>query len=532
MPLTSQEKRAARARHNYGPNALGNLVRKQAYRNCDYTDEGQLRQFSDEASLLKFEEDKYSRGGRREPYSTQAKETVPQEQLALEYVAAMEAMSTVAQMEGHQTRVHQEYVAESLQHRHDEHDEKLDRLVSIAESQTSEQLKLEQKKLEIITAKAKAKATKEEKERKARDNARDNAISATQSIIAQLAATQFDSSSSPQENRAALASRHKEERQMLQRCVAEQRRVQKRCLASEDKDEKQSMQQEFKKKRVNEAKPSGIGAQASDAADFVIAIPSYNRADQLFKKTYERILLPMGLTSKALVFLQTDEDVRTYHEKFAGTGMGFARAPKKGFAQVNHFIEHYFDIGAKVVVMHDDLRSILKLTTDKSKFQPLTEPSQVVEMFNLAFHSMQSNGLTLGGVLQTTNPSWAPDKEVGLDLKFIYDPLHFIISTKEAPLCRHFHFDDLERTIYAYKRDGGVVRLNRYAIDTPSEAYDPKAVGGLAGQRKFEEAQAAALVFEEEFKEFVGKFKRLKNGLAPRVKKLPFKPERNLAMVQ
>ena len=123
MPLTNQEKRAARARENYGPNALGNLVRKKAYRNCDYTDEGQLRQFSDEASLLKFEEDKYSRGGRREPYSTQAKETVPQEQLALEYVAAMEAMSTVAQMEGHQTRVHQEYVAESLQHRHDEHDE-------------------------------------------------------------------------------------------------------------------------------------------------------------------------------------------------------------------------------------------------------------------------------------------------------------------------------------------------------------------------------------------------------------------------
>jgi hypothetical protein len=286
----------------------------------------------------------------------------------------------------------------------------------------------------------------------------------------------------------------------------------------------------------NEGAPgdkAGIGAQASDAADFVIAIPSYNRADQLFKKTYERILLPMGLTSKALVFLQTDEDARTYHEKFAGTDMGFVRAPEKGFAQVNHFIEHYFDIGAKVVVMHDDLRRILKLTTDQRKFQPLTEPSQVVEMFNLAFHSMQSNGLTLGGVLQTTNASWAPDKEVGLDLKFIYDPLHFIISTKEAPLCQHFHFDDLERTIYAYERDGGVVRLNRYAIDTPSEAYDPKAVGGLAGQRKFEEAQAAASVFQEEFKEFVGKFKPLKSGdgLRPTVKRLPFRPERNLAMV-
>ena len=98
-------------------------------------------------------------------------------------------------------------------------------------------------------------------------------------------------------------------------------------------------------------------------ADFAIAIPSYNRADQLFERTYERILLPMGLTSKALVFLQTDEDERVYRERFAGTGVSFVRAPQKGFAAVNHFIEHYFDTGTKVVVMHDDLKAILKLTT-------------------------------------------------------------------------------------------------------------------------------------------------------------------------
>ena len=202
----------------------------------------------------------------------------------------------------------------------------------------------------------------------------------------------------------------------------------------------------------------------------------------------------------------------------------------KGFAEVNHFIEHHFPIGAKVVVMHDDLKYIHKLTTDndgKRKFKPLSEPAGAVEMFGLAFGIMRANGLSLGGLLQTTNAQWAPKQEIGLNLKFIYDPLHFIISTKEAPRCRPFHFDDLERTIYAYQGDGGVMRLNRYAIDTLNEAYSPKAVGGLAGQRKFDEAQAAAARFIGEFKDYVGEFKPLKSGdgLRPNVKRLPFRPK-------
>ncbi len=156
--------------------------------------------------------------------------------------------------------------------------------------------------------------------------------------------------------------------------------------------------------------------------------------------------------------------------------------------------------------MHDDLKAILRLevaSNGKDKLLPLKTPREANEMFTLAFDTMAANELNLGGVLPTKNPRNATSvkEAVSLDLKFIYDPLHFIISTRGTPLCRHFHFDDAERTINAYKSDGGVVRLNRYAIDSPHEPYSTKASGGLAGQRTLEDAKKAVLKFEEESKD-------------------------------
>ena len=181
--------------------------------------------------------------------------------------------------------------------------------------------------------------------------------------------------------------------------------------------------------------------------------------------------------------------------------------------------------------MHDDLRGIRKLIGgegDKPKSQLLTAPAEAIVMFDLAFRTMEENGLSLGGVLATTNPLSAPKGEFSLDFKFIYDPLHFVLSTRATRKCRFFHFDDLERSIYAYERDGGVLRLGRYAVDTPHEPYNPKAVGGLAGERNPEQAQKAATEFADNFKDYVGPFKLGRNGLRPNIKRLPFRPKRSL----
>ena len=66
MPLPSCEKpsqhpaaqRKKRARVNYGKNAAGKWVRSKAWRECDYTPEGHLREFDTEEDFLKFVDDR------------------------------------------------------------------------------------------------------------------------------------------------------------------------------------------------------------------------------------------------------------------------------------------------------------------------------------------------------------------------------------------------------------------------------------------------------------------------------------------
>ena len=126
MVVTAEQQRATRGRLNYGRNALGKLVRKKAFRDCDYTPEGHLKQFDDEDGFIAFEEERYTSGQHQAHYSTKVRSTVPREQLALDYIAKAEAVSNdAAKEEGHETHVHIDQTAEDLHRRHDKQDAKL-----------------------------------------------------------------------------------------------------------------------------------------------------------------------------------------------------------------------------------------------------------------------------------------------------------------------------------------------------------------------------------------------------------------------
>ena len=77
MPFSPEELRAYRAKKKYGQNELGMFVRKQAFRKCDYTEEGHLNQFASEKAAADFEEKRYINGNHQARYSTRAKDTVP-----------------------------------------------------------------------------------------------------------------------------------------------------------------------------------------------------------------------------------------------------------------------------------------------------------------------------------------------------------------------------------------------------------------------------------------------------------------------
>ena len=81
VPADAQRQRRARA--NYGQNAACKWVRKKAWRACDYTDDGHLRQFDTEEAFLAFEEERGVRGHSQAHYEKKPRDTVPEVQLAL-----------------------------------------------------------------------------------------------------------------------------------------------------------------------------------------------------------------------------------------------------------------------------------------------------------------------------------------------------------------------------------------------------------------------------------------------------------------
>jgi len=90
-------------------------VRKTAWRACDYTDAGRLREFDGKAAFLVFEEERRAQGHYQAHYENELRDTVPKEQLALE-----DAITHAIKKDGNESRVQLQRMEEGMHERHDE----------------------------------------------------------------------------------------------------------------------------------------------------------------------------------------------------------------------------------------------------------------------------------------------------------------------------------------------------------------------------------------------------------------------------
>ena len=129
MVLTAEQFRERRALQKYARNAAGKIVRRSAFRQCDYIADGRLREFDTEADVLNFEAERYKDGtGHKVKFWKKPKATVPREQLALQ-----EEVVHAVQEDGNQTRVQLEGVEEGLHGRLDEMEYRLGKLLEYHE---------------------------------------------------------------------------------------------------------------------------------------------------------------------------------------------------------------------------------------------------------------------------------------------------------------------------------------------------------------------------------------------------------------
>ena len=236
--------------------------------------------------------------------------------------------------------------------------------------------------------------------------------------------------------------------------------------------------------------------------DYIICIPTYKRVDTFRKKTYAKVIERYSLHSKVILLLQNDEDEEAYTKAFPE--LDFLRTPA-GLLQTVNFVAEYFPKQQRMIMMHDDITRVLKID-EKAKRHTIEDGDA---FFTDVFNRMNKENCHLGGVYPCDYPiTMVKQPECTTDLRFIHDPLTFMINMKPHLQLHLQYKSDFERTILHFKHDGKVLRMNHCTINT---AYNPKTSGGI-GHRDAKAEREATDLFVKEYGEYVQSVKTHKNG--------------------
>lgn len=231
-------------------------------------------------------------------------------------------------------------------------------------------------------------------------------------------------------------------------------------------------------------------------SDYVVAIPSYKRAETLRDKTL-MVLHKYGIEpSRIHVFVANDDEEKSYRMTLKEGTYGKIIKGIVGMGAIRNFISDYYPIGKKIVNIDDDIKGFLEFDGSVRRHEkPLVSLKKLIER---GFKECEKTGSRLWGVYAVANGFFMKDK-VSTDLKYVIGSFWGCINpgTKEIKIT----LDDKEdylRSILYYKADGAVVRLNMYA---PISAYY-KEPGGMQEERTKERIEKSARWLVKEYPDY------------------------------
>ena len=238
--------------------------------------------------------------------------------------------------------------------------------------------------------------------------------------------------------------------------------------------------------------------------DYVVAIPTYNRADVVANKSLQTLKNGNVSKNKIYLFVANKEEEKKYRDKVPKDLYHKIVVGKLGITNQRKFISKYFPVGKYIVSMDDDVEELLKMKNEKS-FEKIRDLNK---FFIEAYHLLKKEGLYIWGIYPVRNPFFMK-KKVSTDLKFIIGVLYGYINRKLKelePSNQSETKEDYEQSILYYKKDGGVLRFNYI---TPKTKFN--AEGGL-GTDRFERNKNAANYLKKQYPDIISIFHR-KNGM-------------------
>lgn len=220
--------------------------------------------------------------------------------------------------------------------------------------------------------------------------------------------------------------------------------------------------------------------------DYVVAIPSYQRADTLREKSLTT-LKKYGIPAEKIhVFVANKEEEAVYKQKVPANMYGKIIVGIKGVKEVRNFITGYFPKGKRLVCLDDDLKGFLEYDVSKPRHEkPLVSLQRVIQR---GFSECDKHGCRMWGIYPSAN-GFFMKPTVSTDLKFIVGCFFGIINPGLADMKLPIsEKDDYYRTLKMYELDGCVVRLNFIA---PKTAYYKEPGGMQTNPRRREEQEEA-----------------------------------------
>jgi len=240
--------------------------------------------------------------------------------------------------------------------------------------------------------------------------------------------------------------------------------------------------------------------------NYVIAIPTYQRYNELYKKTLPTLLNASVSPEKIYIFVANEEEYMLYKSKIPVDWYKEIIIGELGIRNQRKFISKYFEEGKCICSFDDDVESILCKSSGDKLHKVNNIDRLIVNNFNLLQKTKEFEGIHLWGFYPVANALWMKDSYLTTDLRTIIGVVHGYVNRHDEDLYPKCNMkEDIEQSILFYKKDKGILRFNNLSYKTKFLAP------GGCGQDRFEEYKIAQEYLVKTYPEYCkAKFK--KNG--------------------
>jgi hypothetical protein len=255
---------------------------------------------------------------------------------------------------------------------------------------------------------------------------------------------------------------------------------------------------------------SSRGKTRKGKDDWIVAIPSYKRAETVRDKTLSVLKKYRIPASKIYVFVADDSEKEIYEKTLEKGTYNQLIVGVPGLAEQRNFISDYFPVGKKIVEADDDIKGFLEYDKDaKRSERPLRS---LINIIRRGFSECDKVGATLWGIYPVANGFFMKDT-VSTDLKNIIGSFWGWINPgtkgEKGIKLTMSEKEDYLRAILCWERDGVLVRLN---FVSPKTSYYTEPGGMQTDPKRREKHEKAIEYLLEKYPEYVARLPGRKSG--------------------